>query len=145
MHCLIGCDLRNVRGEKDRSLIGLLGLKESLEIMPIVRRIVAVACFTLAGASVGWAEDIGGDAAAGQRLAEGTCRTCHQIDRAQAPVEGGGPAWQAIANMPSTTHLSLAVFLQSSHRNMPNLILTPGEIDDLVAYILSLKDGAAKP
>jgi mono/diheme cytochrome c family protein len=113
--------------------------------MLTVRRIIAVACFTLASASVGSAEDLNGDAAAGRRLAEGTCQTCHQIDRTQAPVEGGGPAWTAIANMPSTTHLSLAVFLQSSHRNMPNLILAPREIDDLAAFILSLKDGAAKP
>ena len=44
-----------------------------------------------------------------------------------------------VANLPSTTALSLKVFLQSSHKDMPNLILKPAEADDIIAYILSLK------
>jgi cytochrome c len=44
-----------------------------------------------------------------------------------------------IAKLPSTTALSLKVFLQTSHRNMPNFILQPDEAGDVVAYILSLK------
>ena len=40
---------------------------------------------------------------------------------------------------PATTALSLKVFLQSSHKDMPNLILKPAEADDIIAYILSLK------
>ena len=45
----------------------------------------------------------------------------------------------AIANVPSTTAVSLKVFLQTSHKNMPNFILQPEEADNIVAYILSLK------
>lgn len=41
--------------------------------------------------------------------------------------------------MPSTTELSLKVFLRSSHKNMPNFILSPEEIDSVTAYILGLK------
>jgi hypothetical protein len=41
--------------------------------------------------------------------------------------------------MPSTTELSLKVFLQSNHRSMPNLMLTPEQSGDIVNYILSLK------
>ena len=41
--------------------------------------------------------------------------------------------------MPSTTELSLKVFLRSSHKSMPNFILQPEETDDIVAYILSLR------
>ena len=44
-----------------------------------------------------------------------------------------------IANVPSTTELSLKVFLGSSHKSMPNFILQPEETDDIVAYILSLR------
>jgi len=44
-----------------------------------------------------------------------------------------------VATMPSTTELSLKVFLRSSHRNMPNIMLEPAEIDETAAYILSLK------
>jgi len=42
--------------------------------------------------------------------------------------------------MPSTTALSLKVFLRSSHNKMPNLIISDPDTDDLIAYILSLKE-----
>jgi hypothetical protein len=41
--------------------------------------------------------------------------------------------------MPSTTALSLKVFLRSNHNGMPNLIIPDSETDDLIAYILDLK------
>jgi hypothetical protein len=41
--------------------------------------------------------------------------------------------------MPSTTELSLKVFLRSSHRNMPNFILSREEMDSVTWYILGLK------
>jgi mono/diheme cytochrome c family protein len=76
-----------------------------------------------------------GDPVAGLRLAEASCMLCH------APTDGPkrAPAFAAIAATPSTTALSLRVFLQSSHPPMPNLMLSQTERDDLVAYILSLR------
>ena len=44
-----------------------------------------------------------------------------------------------VANLPSTTALSLRVFLQSNHKEMPNFNLKPAEADDIIIYILSLK------
>jgi hypothetical protein len=41
--------------------------------------------------------------------------------------------------MPSTTALSLKVFLNSSHTNMPNVIIQPSDADEIVHYILGLK------
>ncbi len=41
--------------------------------------------------------------------------------------------------MPSTTALSLRVFLQTPHARMPDLNLTQDEIGDVAAYILTLK------
>jgi len=38
------------------------------------------------------------------------------------------------------TATALKVFLTNSHPKMPNLILTPEEIADVTAYILSLRD-----
>jgi mono/diheme cytochrome c family protein len=73
---------------------------------------------------------------AGHRLAAAWCSECHSI-AAEATL--GPPAFVAIANRTSTTALSLKVFLGTSHRNMPNLIIAPNEADDLVNYILSLK------
>ena len=43
--------------------------------------------------------------------------------------------------MPSTTALSLMVFLRSNHQAMPNLII---DTDDLIAYILALKQPSAR-
>jgi mono/diheme cytochrome c family protein len=75
----------------------------------------------------------------GHRLAEAWCKACHVIDMRTAGTANTAPDFVAIANQPSTTELSLKVFLGSNHRNMPNLILRPEQADNLVSYILSLK------
>jgi hypothetical protein len=38
------------------------------------------------------------------------------------------------------TGLALAVFLRTPHRNMPNLIISDRDRDNVIAYILSLRD-----
>ncbi len=78
-------------------------------------------------------------AAEGRHLAEAWCTACHAIDSKAAGTASTAPDFAAIANQPSTTELSLKVFLRSSHRNMPNLVLRPEQADNLVTYILSLK------
>ena len=88
------------------------------------------------------AEGASGDAhsaSQGHRLAETLCKECHVIDANTAGTAGAAPDFVAIANQPSTTELSLKVFLASSHRDMPNLILSPEQADVLVSYILGLK------
>jgi mono/diheme cytochrome c family protein len=82
-----------------------------------------------------------GDPAAGQRLAERWCSgPCHVIGPASARgTSTGVPTFAAIARMPSTTPMSLRVFLQTPHAGMPDLHLSRDEIDDLAAYILSLR------
>jgi hypothetical protein len=46
-----------------------------------------------------------------------------------------------IATVPGMTAAALLAALQTSHRErtMPNLILPPNELRDVVAYVLSLK------
>jgi len=45
-----------------------------------------------------------------------------------------------IANRPSTAALSLKEFLRSPHKGrMPNFLLSRADTDDVIAYILSLK------
>lgn len=80
------------------------------------------------------------DPAAGEHIAKTECASCHAIKRdaeAKSP-DPKAPRFIDVAKMPSTTELSLKVFLRSSHRNMPNVILAPEEIDSLASYILSL-------
>ena len=45
-----------------------------------------------------------------------------------------------IANTKGMTGRALTVWLQTSHPNMPNLIVAAEDRDDLIAYILSLRD-----
>jgi len=40
--------------------------------------------------------------------------------------------------MPSTTELTIKVFLRTSHAGMPNIMLSKEEADSLAAYILGL-------
>ena len=81
-----------------------------------------------------------GDPAAGRRLAEAWCSECHAIIRTPSGAPRQGPDFIDVARRPSTTTLSLNVFLRSSHDKMPNFILQRGEADDLVAYILCLTE-----
>jgi cytochrome c len=76
-----------------------------------------------------------GDAATGKQLAEATCLGCHGAQNTSRKA----PAFSTIAAMPSTTALSLDVFLRTSHPTMPNLMLSDADRADLIAYILSLR------
>jgi mono/diheme cytochrome c family protein len=78
-------------------------------------------------------------AGAGHRLADAWCKQCHAIEASTAGMANAAPDFVKIANQLAMTALSLKVFLQTSHRNMPNLVIAPDQADDLVNYILSLK------
>ncbi|MBB5690169.1 cytochrome c [Roseomonas alkaliterrae] len=81
-----------------------------------------------------------GDPLAGRRLAETWCANCHQLAPGmRGPASDAAAPLQAIAQMPSTTSMSLRVFLQTPHANMPDYRLTREQLDDVVAYILSLR------
>jgi mono/diheme cytochrome c family protein len=89
----------------------------------------------------GAAEELLGDAAAGHRLAEDICSTCHVIAPGRVPMtEVGAPAFPDLASEPRVTALSLRVFLQTPHERMPDLHLDRDETDNVIAYILSLEE-----
>ena len=81
-----------------------------------------------------------GDAMRGSSLAESWCSSCHIVD-----LKGTGrsvdlaPPFQKIANDPAKTPGFLRQWLVSSHPQMPNFNLGRREIDDLIAYIQTLK------
>jgi cytochrome c len=77
---------------------------------------------------------------AGHRLAEAWCKECHAIEAIPTrPATSTAPDFADIAGHPSTTALSLKVFLRTSHPSMPNIVIAPDQADELVDYILSLK------
>ena len=81
-----------------------------------------------------------GDTARGYVLAKKVCATCYRVEKGQkTPKLSPETAFQDVANNPARTALSLRVFLRTPHREMPNLVLSEAETDNIIAYILSLK------
>jgi cytochrome c len=80
-----------------------------------------------------------GERAAGRRLATELCGDCHQARQPFPSLHRYPPSFQDIAKLPSTTRLSLKVFLQSSHKQMPNFIISKSDTDNIIEYIVSLK------
>jgi cytochrome c len=85
------------------------------------------------------AQGLRGDVAAGKRLAANWCGACHVVEPRRTQPGDAASSFQSIASLPSTTALSLKVFLRTSHQDMPNFQLTLEESDDVIAYLLSLK------
>jgi hypothetical protein len=68
---------------------------------------------------------------------------CHATDQSEraSPYEGAVP-FAELARNPAVSALALRVMLQTSHRTMPNLSLTPEQTAMVVAYILGLRGGS---
>ncbi|HWE20097.1 MAG TPA: c-type cytochrome [Hyphomicrobiaceae bacterium] len=80
-----------------------------------------------------------GDARKGLVFAQRVCAECHGVAPGQI-VPATAPTFRAIANTPGMTALALNVFLRTPHRSMPNLVISDGDRDNVIAYILSLRD-----
>ena len=86
-----------------------------------------------------------GNAAEGGRLSTMWCSSCHQIGPLASNLASDAvPSFRGIANMPSTTLLSLHAFLRTPHTAMPDLMLTKEQMDDIGSYILGLRAPAPK-
>jgi mono/diheme cytochrome c family protein len=95
-----------------------------------------------ASASTANAQDTSGNPEAGRVFARRVCSPCHAVTAEQASqrVIAIGPDFQTIANTPGMTTTALRAFLQTPHPKMPNLILTPEQSADVIAFLLSLRD-----
>ncbi len=81
-----------------------------------------------------------GDSDAGHRLAQTWCSTCHVVGPEQdRATSTGAPTFTAIAAMKTATPSRLHVFFQRPHHRMPDLHLSNTEMDDVIAYIVSLR------
>ena len=110
-----------------------------IRIIAVVALAVIVLVVVRLHVAGGQGSDIRGDAARGRSLAEVWCSECHAVGTKTFLVPEDAPAFSAVAQLPSTTALSLNAFLRSNHRSMPNFMIAPADADDIVAYILSLK------
>jgi mono/diheme cytochrome c family protein len=80
-----------------------------------------------------------GDASAGKALAETWCSSCHLIGPEQTSATTEAPPFETIAKRSDDEIAALALFLADPHPPMPQMSLTRREIQDLLAYISSLK------
>jgi mono/diheme cytochrome c family protein len=78
------------------------------------------------------------DASNGLLLARGWCSSCHLVEPS-GRASDVAPPFEAIARDPATTPEGLRGWLTKPHPPMPDLKLSRGEEDDILAYILSLK------
>lgn len=106
---------------------------------PLVPGIALAALAAFVAAPAG-AQDLPGDPVRGRDLAVRVCAECHKVEKGDRSRDlPDPPAFQILADDPAMTPLALRVFLTTPHANMPNLILTDAEVDDVIAYIHGLK------
>ncbi len=98
-----------------------------------------LAVFLLSAAAVAEAAPAETGASAGAQIAQRWCVNCHVISNAQTgAVPQGPPSFPTIAKSGMSAD-QLRAFLSHPHGAMPDLALTRTEIDDLIAYIQSLR------
>jgi mono/diheme cytochrome c family protein len=102
----------------------------------MVRRSVAVA-LTFAGGMAAAFPSAAADAATGAQLARQWCVHCHVIGAVPSPgtIQQGPPAFATIG----MTADQMRAFLTRPHGAMPDLALTRSEIDDVIAYVETLR------
>ena len=103
------------------------------------RRCVLLAAGLAALALPGLAADLPGDSVAGEALAREVCAVCHAIDATMPDPGEGAPPFDMVVADPAVTEMSLRVFFQLPHLDMPDLMLDGEETDDIVSYLLQLR------
>ena len=93
----------------------------------------------IASAAIFGFGDAKADARKGRALAQQWCSECHSVAPNEAAGNPAAPDFVDIARERSATGYALRVFLRTPHETMPNFVLDPDDIDDIVRYILSLK------
>ena len=82
-----------------------------------------------------------GNARQGLTLAHEACAQCHLVDKVEGrSTNADAPTFEAIAKIPGLTSAALAAALQTSHHTMPNLVIKGDAANNIIAYILSLKE-----
>ncbi len=79
----------------------------------------------------------------GLAYARQSCAECHSVEPgAPGMPDARAPSFTAIAATPGMTSMALNVWFNTSHPNMPNLIIRGPVKDDLLAYFDVLRTAA---
>ena len=96
--------------------------------------------FLLFGGMASPAQTQTADPAAGEVYAEKVCAQCHAIYPSGLSPELTAPPFKNVANTPGMSDTALRVWLSTSHPTMPNIVIEPQDMDNVIAFILTLKD-----
>ena len=100
--------------------------------------LVAIASLLLLPATAA-AQELGSPGL-GQAYAERVCADCHDVEAGgEISPNPDAPSFQSVADTPGMSPRALAVWLQTSHPTMPDLILKPDDMDNVIAYIMGLR------
>jgi mono/diheme cytochrome c family protein len=80
-----------------------------------------------------------GNATAGLEYAQKVCADCHAVEKDTVMLFSQVPSFQDVADTEGMTPRALVVWLTTSHPNMPDIIIAPDDMDNVVAYIMSLR------
>jgi mono/diheme cytochrome c family protein len=84
----------------------------------------------------------------GYAFAKSSCAACHAVaPNSDSSPNPDAPSFATIANREGLTAKTLSVWLRDAH-NYPNEMqfqLEPGKVDQLVTYMLTLKDPNYRP
>jgi mono/diheme cytochrome c family protein len=105
-------------------------------------RIAMLVHILAASACAANAQDSAGNSQAGRVFARAVCAPCHAFTAEQASQRmiTVAPDFQSIANTSGMTVTALRTFLPTSHPKMPNLILSPEQSANVIAFVLSLRE-----
>jgi mono/diheme cytochrome c family protein len=103
-----------------------------------VKPLIAIASMLLLPAAAA-AQDLG-TPGLGKEYAERVCVECHDVEAGgEISPNPDAPSFQSVADTEGMSPRALAVWLQTSHPTMPNLIIKPDDMDNVIAYIMSLR------
>jgi mono/diheme cytochrome c family protein len=106
----------------------------------MAKKVFAIFAMLLCTAAGAQSQEVG-NPEVGLKIAQNACAECHLVVKAEGRSNNpDAPTFEAIARTPGLTRAALAAALQTSHRNMPNLIIKPDDAQNIMTYILSLKD-----
>lgn len=89
---------------------------------------------------------VAGDAVSGLKTAQESCARCHNVEKG-APFKQRPPSFQSIAIYRGADDIWARIIAPSPHSGMPEVqwMLTPAQVEDLVAYITSLDTPVSLP
>ena len=108
----------------------------------MIRLIISLAMVGMFGAIVHVAAAVElSDPHKGREFAQRVCAECHAVlPEDKTSPNADAPTFKTIANTRGMSRTAIIVWFQSPHQKMPHLVLEADDLDNVIAYIHSLRD-----